>query len=123
MSLRQGTARLPPTQHGSHCHQAVSSPTNASCVVLLRIIKIICDQILLIIKMSKSKRKHSVFNENLKLHNNWKKGKNVNLPDNKEQENKRFKIWRENEQINVFCILTEFFHQPEKLESHAKFLF
>lgn len=40
-----------------------------------------------------------------------------------EQKSKWFKIWIENEQINVFCILTEFFSQPEKLESHAKFLF
>lgn len=32
-------------------------------------------------------------------------------------------IGKENEQINVFWILTEFFHQPEKLESHKNFSF
>ena len=34
---------------------------------------------------------------------------------------KWFKILKENEEIYVFCILTEFFHQPEKLENHKNF--
>lgn len=34
-----------------------------------------------------------------------KKEENVNLPYDMEQENKRFKIWKENEQV-VFCILS-----------------
>lgn len=38
-----------------------ASSTNVSCVVLLNIIKITCDQILPIIKMSKSKSKHRVY--------------------------------------------------------------
>lgn len=34
-----------------------------------------------------------------------KKEENVNLPHDMEQENKWFKIWKENEQI-IFCILS-----------------
>lgn len=34
-----------------------------------------------------------------------KKEENVNLPYDMEQENKRFEIWKENEQV-VFCILS-----------------
>lgn len=44
--------------------------TNVDRVVLLNTIKIIFDQILLLIKMSETKKKHSAFNENLKLRNN-----------------------------------------------------
>lgn len=40
-----------------------------------------------------------------------------------EQENKWFQIWKENEQISIFWILTEFFNQPEKLGSHKNFSF
>lgn len=106
----------------SFCQHSVQ---NVSWMALLNTIKIICDQIFPIIKMSKFNSKHIMnsMKHSMKTENHGTIRKRRRLSTCltiRERRTNGSRFGKKMNKLVCFCILTKFFNQPTGLESHAQ---